>query len=176
MFFSLLVAVCTYIPKNPYMLLFVIFILAFIAFIYVWALYITPVTRIPVIPMIISNLGFLEFTDVYYDFSEPENDAINLLKISSEDLKKELADSNDFSTLFLKINEDNKVTFKNEIINFIELLELNSSISEDLKITPFIINLYFEKNLRFQDYISIKSELSKFYSDHVKIDANEFIY
>ena len=124
----------------------------------------------------ISNLGFLEFTDVYYDFSEPENDAINLLKISSEDLKKERADSNDFSTLFLKINEDNKVTFKNEIINFIELLELNSSISEDLKITPFTINLYFEKNLRFQDYISIKSELSKFYSDHVKIDANEFIY
>jgi len=59
MFFALLVAVCTYIPKNPYMLLFVLFILAFVAFIYVWAFYITPIVQIPVIPASIINLGFL---------------------------------------------------------------------------------------------------------------------
>lgn len=57
MFFALLIAVCTYIPKNPYMLLAALFILALIAFIYVWALYITPMVPIPVIPVSVIDSG-----------------------------------------------------------------------------------------------------------------------
>ena len=51
MFFALLIAVITYIPKNPYIALGIIFILGLVAFVYVWALYITPVVQIPVIPV-----------------------------------------------------------------------------------------------------------------------------
>ena len=57
MFFALLIAICTYIPKNPYLALIIIFFLALIAFVYVWAFYITPMVPIPVIPVSVVDSG-----------------------------------------------------------------------------------------------------------------------
>jgi len=50
-FIVVMVAVYSYIPKNPYIMLIAIIFLALIAFVYVWCLYIQPVIRIPVIPI-----------------------------------------------------------------------------------------------------------------------------
>lgn len=114
----------------------------------------------------ISNLGFLEFTDIIYEFSKPVDKSINLSKTPS----------NDTSKLSLEINEENFVKLKSEINTIIEILEFSNSISEEMKITGFTIDLYFEENLSFQDYITVKSKLSKLETDKIIISANEFVY
>lgn len=122
----------------------------------------------------ISNLGFLEFTDVYYEFSEPVDKSIDLVKLLPNDLNENFPSTDGFLELPIEINTDNKTELKNNIIKYIENLEL--SISDDMKITGFSLILYFEESLSFQDYISIKSQLEKLSTDNVRIDTNEFIY
>ena len=124
----------------------------------------------------IVSLGFLEFTDVFYEFSEPIDDAINLQNLVSEKLKSKATSTSDFLEIPLKINNKNKAKIQLEIQSFIELLELSTSMSEEMVIKGYSLNLYFEENLSFQDYISIKRELSKIKSDKIRIDNNEFIY
>ncbi len=124
----------------------------------------------------IGSLGFLEFTDVNYEFSEPKNNSIDLLEIIPKKLREKLNDSTSISKLSLNINKNNKDTFESEIIIFLESLENTTSISEEIKITGFSINLYFSDCLNFQDYIKVKSKLSKLKLDKVRIDNNEFIY
>jgi len=122
----------------------------------------------------ISNLGFIEFTDVYYEFSEPVDKSLDLLKLLPNDLYENFPSKDGFLELPIEINTDNKTELKNEIIKYIEILEL--SISDEMKITGFSLVLYFEENLSFQDYISIKSQLEKLSTDKVRIGTNEFIY
>ncbi|WP_179333283.1 hypothetical protein [Winogradskyella costae] len=124
----------------------------------------------------IESLGFLEFTDVFYEFSEPIDDAINLQNLVSEKLKSKATSTSYFLEIPLKINNKNKAKIQLEIQSFIELLELSTSMSEEMVIKGYSLNLYFEENLSFQDYISIKRELSKIKSDKIRIDNNEFIY
>ena len=120
------------------------------------------------------NLGFIEFTDVYYEFSEPVDKSLDLLKLLPNDLYENFPSKDGFLELPIEINTDNKTELKNEIIKYIEILEL--SISDEMKITGFSLVLYFEENLSFQDYISIKSQLEKLITDKVRIGTNEFIY
>ena len=124
----------------------------------------------------IENLGFIEFTDVFYEFSEPIDDAINLPNLVSEKLKNQATSTYDFLEIPLKINNKNKDQFQLEIQSYIELLELSTSISEEMVIKGYSLDLYFEESLSFQDYISIKRELSKIKSDKIRINNNEFIY
>ena len=124
----------------------------------------------------IENLGFIEFTDVFYEFSEPIDDAINLPNLVSEKLKNQVTSTYDFLEIPLKINNKNKDQFQLEIQSYIELLELSTSISEEMVIKGYSLDLYFEESLSFQDYISIKRELFKIKSDKIRINNNEFIY
>ncbi|WP_296312273.1 hypothetical protein [Winogradskyella sp. UBA3174] len=124
----------------------------------------------------IGSLGFVEFTDVYYQLSEPEVDTIDLLGIIPKHLGVKLNDSLSFTELSLKINQKNINTFQTEIISFLELIDNTTSISSELKITEIALNLCFEESLSFQDYIAVKSKLSKLESDKIKINSNEFIY
>lgn len=124
----------------------------------------------------IENLGFIEFTDVFYEFSEPIDDAINLPNLVSEKLKNQATSTYDFLEIPLKINNKNKDQFQLEIQSYIELLELSTSISEEMVIKGYSLDLYFEESLSFQDYISIKRELFKIKSDKIRINNNEFIY
>lgn len=122
----------------------------------------------------INNLGFIEFTDVYYEFSEPLDKSLDLLKLLPNDLNENFPFTDGFLELPIEINTDNKTELKNKIIKFIETLEL--SISDEMKITGFSLILYLEESLSFQDYISVKSQLEKLSTDKVRIDTNEFIY
>ncbi|WP_418638369.1 hypothetical protein [Winogradskyella sp.] len=124
----------------------------------------------------IGNLGFLEFTDVFYEFSEPIDTSINLQDLVAEKLKNNQASTSTFLEIPLDITNNNKDKIQQELQSYIELLALSTSISEDMVINGYAIDLYFEGRMSFQDYISVKSKLSKIKSDKIIITNNEFIY
>lgn len=114
----------------------------------------------------IHNLGFIDFTDITYEFSEPADKSI----------KRSKSSSNGISKLTLEINEENIVKLKSEINSIMEILELSKSISDEMKITGMALDLYFEENLSFQDYISVRLKLSKLETHKIIISTTEFIY
>lgn len=124
----------------------------------------------------IGNLGFLEFTDVFYEFSEPIDTSINLQDLVAEKLKNNQASTSTFLEIPLDITNNNKDKIQQKLQSYIELLALSTSISEDMVINGYAIDLYFEGRMSFQDYISVKSKLSKIKSDKIIITNNEFIY
>ncbi|WP_299115069.1 hypothetical protein [uncultured Winogradskyella sp.] len=121
----------------------------------------------------IKNLGFLEFTDVNYIEEESTH---FYLKTSQLYLNK--------TFLHLRINSNKKVNFirigkdknlKNKIIRYSDLNNYLIKIKKESK-NLLVVCLNFNKELIFQDYISIKSELSKLNIDEIIIDGNEFFY
>ncbi|MBU2920011.1 hypothetical protein KO504_01535 [Winogradskyella psychrotolerans] len=124
----------------------------------------------------IGNLGFLEFTDVFYEFSEPIDTSINLQDLVAEKLKNNQTSTSTFLEIPLDITNNNKDKIQQELQSYIELLALSTSISEDMVIKGYAIDLYFDERMSFQDYISVKSKLSKIKSEKIIITNNEFIY
>ena len=120
----------------------------------------------------IGNLGFIEFTDVYYDYSEPKTKDLNFLEI----LEAETFSSNQVTHLDLVLSRKTINSFKNDFSTLIEQLKLIDSASVENKTTSVSIDLYFEKSLSFQDYITVKSDLSKFKHLNLIISTNEYIY
>lgn len=120
----------------------------------------------------IGNLGFLEFTDVYYfdESSRSYYEKSSTLNVNKE-IIIEVQESNEIS-LFSSGFDNPKVKKSNvsEILNDIQ------DLLEPQSITDITLVLNFRNKMNFQDYISIKSELSKIKSDKIKIDNNEFIY
>jgi len=124
----------------------------------------------------IENLGFLEFTDVIFELSEPIDHSIDLKNLVSEKLKNQSTLTNHFLEIPIEINNTTKNKIQLEIQSYIELLTLSASISEEMVIKGYTFNLYWDENMSFQDYITVKSKLSKIESDKIIIDNNEFIY
>ena len=119
----------------------------------------------------ISNLGFVEFTDVYYlnESSTSYYKKISKLKLNKE-LIAEVKNLNEIS-LFSSLENPRIIkTNYNTLVNDIH------KFAEAENITKINLVLNFEESLSFQDYISIKSELLKIESDKIIIDTNEFIY
>lgn len=105
-----------------------------------------------------NNLGFIDFTNIYY-----KTEALELPKntylINIESLNKIEISASKSST---------KTTSKDNLIRDLKMIKDNS------KQTTAI--LHFNKNLTFQEYISLKSELSKIESPTLVISNNEYIY
>ncbi|WP_340154431.1 hypothetical protein [uncultured Winogradskyella sp.] len=126
----------------------------------------------------IGNLGFLEFTDVNYELIHVSRDSIRF-----HAAKSNLAETSVISELltpesYLVIKKENKADFEN-LISPILQQKKDSALAlpdENMKILGFSINIYFDKNLSFQDYISIKSKFEKLNTDKLKIITNEFIF
>ena len=118
----------------------------------------------------IKNLGFIEFTNVFYHL---EN-SINFYNKASN-FKSPQAIALYFQTdgnikVMGVLNErlqmsSNKDSLKVDVLNFMK--DKSSRID---------ITLNFAKDLIFQDYISLKSIVSQLKSDNLTIDQNEFIY
>ena len=109
-----------------------------------------------------SNLGFIEFTDVVYHNDDNEH-IIN----SDTDLT---------NLIVSDLNHINIVTMDNRLIktNKTSLIKIiKDSLISDSK--QYVIYLGFTNNLTFQDYISIKSALSKIKKDNIKISNHEGI-
>jgi hypothetical protein len=124
----------------------------------------------------IGNLGFLEFTDVYYDLSEIEKEGTDFLVSSTTELDNQLSSSERFLKIPLNIDNSNKATFKNDILSKIQLKEASHELNENLALKGFMFILYFDKELSFQNYISIKSQLLEFNLESVEFSNEEFIY
>lgn len=105
-----------------------------------------------------NNLGFIDFTNIYY-----KTEALELPKntylINIESLNKIEISTSESST---------KTTSKDNLISDLKMMKDNSKQTTIL--------LHFNKNLTFQEYISLKSELSKIESPTLVISNNEYIY
>lgn len=100
----------------------------------------------------INNLGFIEFTNIYYH---------------SEELKNYLKSQNILEYQILNFSRKG-ITFNDRTIKIEDLQGLDS-----IKTKVF---LKFDKELIFQEYISYKEELIKLNSSEINIDNDEFIY
>ncbi|TYB79457.1 hypothetical protein [Bizionia myxarmorum] len=111
----------------------------------------------------IKNLGFIEFTEVYYHLKD---------SVASYDKT--------WSNL-----EENSLKIQVESLKEIQISSLDSTINlqglvTELKNKPKteteIVVLKLSETLTFQDYISLKSALNSVLSDKLVLDENEFIY
>ncbi|WP_400077149.1 hypothetical protein [Winogradskyella sp. R77965] len=107
----------------------------------------------------ISNLGFLEFTEVNYLSSED----------SVEDNSNELCHLIVFDLTDIQIISNSNAVYKATLENLASVLDKSYKKDKELK----ILLLAFSENLIFQDYIDIKSILRPF---EKSISKNEFIF
>lgn len=105
----------------------------------------------------IKNLGFIEFTDInYIEETNPKNNSIiainslNDITIQHQDLKLPRV----------------------EIDDLIIQLENNFSKNEE----NIILTLHLNKQLIFQDYITVKNKLQNLNFETIVIDNNEYIF
>jgi hypothetical protein len=117
----------------------------------------------------IKNLGFLEFTDVNYiiEIDSYKNDSP--LKQDVKYVTISFFDGYITISEIFNLKEIRNETFKESFLKN-ELIKLQ----KDSKQTR--IDLMFMSRLTFQDYILIKSDLSKLESETISINNNEFIY
>ena len=100
----------------------------------------------------INNLGFIEFTDIYYH---------------EETIEDYLSKQNIKEYHIINFNSDS-VFIKNKSIKLEELKPLDSIDSK--------VFLSFDKSMSFQKYIGYKDQLAKIDSIQLNIDNDEFIY
>lgn len=105
----------------------------------------------------IKNLGFIEFTDVNYveKIISKNNSIITINRLN--DITIQHKD--------LKLSEVN-------IENLITQLENNFSNNE----VNTVLTLHLNKQLKFQDYITVKNKLQNLNFENVVIDNNEYIF
>lgn len=126
----------------------------------------------------IKNLGFLEFTDVYYEIINSHKDSINLHALQLKPIDDAVIAELPIPITYLVVDNDNKADFENLIR---PILQQQKAIymampDENLIIPELSLTLYFDGKLSFQDYISMKSTLEKLNTENLKITSNEFIY
>ena len=111
----------------------------------------------------IKNLSFIEFTNVFYTTN---NDSLNL------DLQKNTYTIKVKNKTTIQINTPNKKTKTTNLLN------LKSTLINTIEThkTPSVLLIQLNKNLNFQDYISIKSILSDLNLKNVTLSNNEFIF
>ncbi|RAJ13272.1 hypothetical protein [Olleya aquimaris] len=118
----------------------------------------------------IKNLGFIDFTETDYIQESPFDYYAKISKTSLPP-KVYVTIIDDFSIELTTNTIDFKIikTTKNDLINEINLITNSTKLKLEI-----ILN--FNKNLSFQDYITIKSELLKLKKDSISFSDTEFIY
>lgn len=115
------------------------------------------------------SLGFVEFTKQDYLLSQ-KNHTPNLKEKYWLNFY-----SKDSITLTVKVKNSSitrKITTLDHVDTYLkDLFSKNEVSNRDLK-----MNLYFNTNLTFQNYISFKSTLSKLDFSPIEISNNEYIY
>lgn len=126
----------------------------------------------------IKNLGFLEFTDVYFEMINVSKDSIRFHALQTKHLESIIISENPIPQTYLVIDNENKNDFET-LIKPILLQKRDFAQAlpdEEMRITGFTLSIYFDKNLSFQDYITMKSKYEKLNTDEIKIITNEFIF
>ena len=116
----------------------------------------------------IKNLGFVEFTEINYAKKDTSNYWVGKNNIYKKNhLEIHFKDD---TNAFIEGIVNNQVQPQ---LKFTDLLKTIRQIVKDDSVT-LVCN--FNEKLKFEDYISIKSKLSKIESNKINIDYNEFIY
>ena len=126
----------------------------------------------------LKNLSFIEFTEVdYRTIDNIKSDSLNLqtLKTSKEDYSNPIL-QHSYITLSVIFNENGAIDFEGESLSITQYINKIPSKAFPIVANGFSLNLYFNNNLTFQDYISIKSELLRLEREEIIIDLIEFIY
>lgn len=125
----------------------------------------------------IENLGFIEFTDVIYNKVDILNDSLNLqiLEPKSEIYKKGYVE-HAYIELSIVFDQNRKIQHNNKSLTISEYISIIPAKEYPIIAMGFSLSLYFDKNLTFQDYILIKSELSNLNRKEIIISPFEFIY
>ncbi len=100
----------------------------------------------------INNLGFIDFTDVYYHQEEFQD------YLKNQSLEN-------FTVLFFNSDRVSSEYISTQIKQILEIDTLSSKVY-----------LQFDKKMNFQQYISCKEQLEKIDTTQINIDNNEFIY
>lgn len=118
----------------------------------------------------IQNLGFIEFTDIYYH-ERPLRDVLNY-KEHDEVLSVTL---NMITPENYALNATSTAVNHSEIYNSID--ELISQIKEFHRSEEsLMLYLLFDSQLSFQDYITLKSKLEIGLNPEIPVSNDEFIY
>ena len=105
----------------------------------------------------IKNLGFIDFTDVNY-VEEINSENNNIITINN---------LNDIA-----IHHNDVKLSEVDIDNLIIQLEKNFNKNEE----NTVLTLHLNKQLKFQDYITVKNRLQNLNFENVVIDNNEYIF
>ncbi|WP_299226671.1 hypothetical protein [uncultured Psychroserpens sp.] len=135
----------------------------------------------------IKNLGFLEFTNVHYNFDKTNNISTDSIKpFNKKEFIKAISEvkSSLMVTQGPDITQEIILYFeKNELVhNTLYSFDLGqietylSTISKIRSTSIFKLILKFNRALSFGDYIKIKSYLNSIESNRISINNNEFIY
>ena len=109
------------------------------------------------------NLSFIDFTDIIFE----DNQARIVLDSDTSDTKIHLKTSKD-----IDVTPFNGSKFKTEF----SLLENAIQTMIDSSSATIDIQLLFDANVQYQDYITLKSILLNLDSDRIHISNNELIY
>ena len=124
----------------------------------------------------IGNLGFLEFTELYFHFKETNQKSFSQ---EQDSINKEInAKYTDIKICKLNILPLNNISFviSPETTVRLSIDNLVNFLQNEDELYSCIIKLNIDSELSFQDYITVKSKLSKLDTDKIIIDTNEFIY
>lgn len=126
----------------------------------------------------IKNLGFFEFTEVDIKNVDIKNDSLNLqlLDPSSEFYRNKLLPGA-YIELSVIFEKDRRIRYKNKSLSISDYIsEIPVTQNIEIQSEGFSLDLYFDESLTFQDYISIKSELSQIEREDIIVSPFEFIY
>lgn len=106
-----------------------------------------------------NNLGFIEFTNVYYNINSPKKNNTEF-DVFVESLDK----------ITIRKTSNVIISIESNLKNLVA--DLSTTIDKEHK----EITCHFKNTLTFQDYISLKSRLITFDEDQISINSDEFIY
>ena len=118
----------------------------------------------------IKNLGFIDFTGVHYNHSTAEDYMADAPEISNT--VKVLVNTKSFEAIDISIPTDTIETIQT---NYNNLTKKLNSLSNSVELRKELV-LSFNKKLSFQDYISVKSQLSHVDDFNILLSKQEFIY
>lgn len=124
------------------------------------------------------TLGFMDFTDVTYtlvDDNNSETNSIVLLEDSPE-VYNDIVTEHTFITVSLIIDKNKKVLYNNQLLSLSDYINMIPVAKYPIVANGFALDLYFMDSMSFQDYISIKSELSQQERTDIIINPVEYFY
>ena len=123
----------------------------------------------------IQNLGFIDFTDVKYEFivDYKKNNANKTVTKKFYPLD-ELENPISFVTIYIDKNQSFHIY--NDSFKVDALHDKIKTLSEKPQFKRIELSISFSNKLSFQDYITFKSHLLELTSDQITISNNETIY